>query len=1016
MDFSKYKPYLLDYLNKCGCNVQLGVNRCFNPKHDDHNPSCEIFTDHFVCYSGSCGIHGDIYDAVQIVEGIEGQQEQYKHLESIYGGNDYTLTPLKKIEKTKERELFVPDEKSIEKLDEYFKSHNARESQIKAFLKMRAIISSHKEITSYPEEILEKLVTHFFYWPGLATAKADGLTLDTLRTAGIPQEKKETGISSWGHSGIVLKLGTGYKLYFYNEGVSEKRGSKGCITFPMPGTINDETESIILVEGEIDAVVCNAAGIQNVYSTGGTNGLTKPKIQKHLLKENLKEIIILYDNDIPGRKAAGIVPFEANDKNKSSLPKRLREAGYKGSIKIALLSDYKDPDEAILHGRLDLVQKAITEAKEWTAKDIESAPIEHQGKMTLKDMGALLGKLPISELEESERQRFISAAMNATSHSEQVKNMLLGWGANKDQVNKKHTEDPYYLYEMAKAHELSYYFQNKIKEATISKKVVEEYFSGSKRKPLFPIKYKVLDDLTELKSFIFKRSDDAAAVLLEAVLSGRFIYLQTEKEFYFFNGLTWEFTSAVADVAHNILEDVIKHYLKSTDKEDTTKIKALNTALTKIGEYKYCISVMNALKEKDSIFKKQVTFDGPQIQETLTLQDGVMDFSGKTIRYRNAKPEEYRMAKLPYTVDQVRANKEPVNFLKFMASNFENKDTLETLMYFLSLIPSRRALFKVGGIFTGITNTGKTTTMKVIQECYTNMSRPLPRSVIMQKRYEDNGAPNPYLARLEGSGVAISDETKRNDMLDGAMWKQLTGGGMLTARGMYAQPRDFMPTAQIVILTNFSPKFDGKDQATIERMVIVPFRIQHKKGDKNTVSEDDLFAGIRPEYPSVVRLFAEYYIRLRQEYKDKIPLSKECQAYKDDYVQDQETDLDKFVTDNIDFVKDVNCYVPLKDLYLRYCQYNEIDVDEFGKPTDREAWTQSKFTRYLKNDYQEFHVKMVKINGQAVRVAINTKLKELQITPKTPVKTTEKPAQKQLFKPQKNINDTFDPDEENPFD
>lgn len=1014
MDFTKYKPYLLNYLRRCGCNVKLGVNRCFSPTHDDHNPSCEIFNDHFICYSGSCGIHGDIYDAVQIVEGIEGQQEQYKHLEAIYGGNDYTLTPLKKIEKTKEEEAFTPDEHAIAVLDNYFNKHTSKEQQIKAFLKMRAIISSHKEITSYPEEILDKLVAQFFYWPGLATAIADGVSRNILRAAGIPQEKKKTGISSWGHSGIVLKLSTGYKLYFYNEGESVKRGSKKCVTFPMPGTINDDIESIILVEGEMDAIVCTAAGINNVYSTGGTNGLTKPKIQKYLLNENLKEIIILYDNDIPGRKAAGIIPFEPNDKNKTSLPKRLREAGYKGSIKIALLSDFKDSDEAILHGRLDLVKKAISEAKEWNSKDVESAPVEHQGKMTLKDMGALLNKLPIAELEEAETQRFISAAMNATIYPEQVKNMLLGWGANKEQVNTKHTEDPYYLYKMAKAHELSYYFQNKIKEATISKKVVEKYLSN--RKPLFSIKYKNLDSLPELKFFIFKRSDDAAAVLLESVLAGRFIYLQQEKEFYFFNGLTWEFTSAVADVAHNILEDIIRHYLKATDKEDTTKIKALNSCLTKIGEYKYCISVMNALKEKDSIFKKQITFDGPQIQETLTLLDGVIDFSGRTIHYRNAQPEEYRMTKLPYTVDQVRTNKEPKNFLKFMSSNFENKDTLETLMYFLSLIPSRRALFKVGGIFTGITNTGKTTTMKVIQECFTNMSRPLPRSVIMQKRYEDNGTPNPYLARLEGSGVAISDETKRNDMLDGAMWKQLTGGGMLTARGLYSQPRDFMPTAQIVILTNFSPKFDGKDQATIERMVIVPFRIQHKKGDKNTVSEDDLFAGIRPEYPSVVRLFAEYYIRLRTEYKDKIPLSKECQAYKDDYVQDQETDLDKFVTDNIDFIKDANCFVPLKDLYLRYCQYNEIDVDEFGKPTDREAWTQSKFTRYLKNDYQEFHVKMMKINGQAVRVAINTKLKDIDIAKKTVPTPPKKEPKQQTFVPPLATNEYFDPENDNPWD
>ena len=129
--------------------------------------------------------------------------------------------------------------------------------------------------------------------------------------------------------------------------------------------------------------------------------------------------------------------------------------------------------------------------------------------------------------------------------------------------------------------------------------------------------------------------------------------------------------------------------------------------------------------------------------------------------------------------------------MKCMKGKFLTEDILKTLLFYLSLIASRREQFKFGGIFVGAEHTGKKTTMKIMGEIYPEMSAPIPREMIMsQGRYSSSNGPNPFMARLEGAGVGISDETTRNDMLNGALWKQLTGGGMLTARGMYAPPRD----------------------------------------------------------------------------------------------------------------------------------------------------------------------------------------------------------------------------------
>ena len=136
----------------------------------------------------------------------------------------------------------------------------------------------------------------------------------------------------------------------------------------MPGAI-DTKKPVILVEGEMDALSCAAAGIENVFSTGGTEGLTGPKIKQYLL--SVPEIIIFFDKDIAGRKASGLVAINENDKRKTNLPDTLRKAGYKGIIKTASFPDefpYKDQDEAICAGKLEAVLQAIEDAKEWMIK------------------------------------------------------------------------------------------------------------------------------------------------------------------------------------------------------------------------------------------------------------------------------------------------------------------------------------------------------------------------------------------------------------------------------------------------------------------------------------------------------------------------------------------------------------------------------------------------------------------------------------------------------------------------
>jgi hypothetical protein len=85
MDFDKYKGRLKDYLCTKGVGVDTNPTRCFN--RNGHNcrdglASLQLWDDSFKCHG--CGIQGDIFDAVEILEGIKERAAQYEFVKRLF--------------------------------------------------------------------------------------------------------------------------------------------------------------------------------------------------------------------------------------------------------------------------------------------------------------------------------------------------------------------------------------------------------------------------------------------------------------------------------------------------------------------------------------------------------------------------------------------------------------------------------------------------------------------------------------------------------------------------------------------------------------------------------------------------------------------------------------------------------------------------------------------------------------------------------------------------------------------
>lgn len=1022
IDFNQYKHRLRDYLLMHGIPADKTENiKCFSPTHQDEKPSCQIFDDYFKCYA--CGIHGDIYDAVEILERITERGKQFKHIQEVFGGNIELSKPAEKPKK--EYKLNLIPEEITEKFENYLRKIT-NETVLKNFLRDRAKYSSNGKIASFSDEIVKNLTKELFWWNGLTDAQNDGLSEDLLKAVGAIHTDKEGKLKkTFWHSGVIVKTGIGYKLHYYefdkdaNAFKCKKIASHGGKGFPCPN--RPLPEKIVIVEGELKALVCHAAGLDNVFSIGGVTSLTKALINHFLLKSAVKEITIFFDNDTAGTtKAPDCADF-------------LKKNGFTGTILFAKsdeLKQYKDPDEAILFGHLDYVQNAIQQAtlyqsvaeiktvtKETKSKDTRKNKLG-KGNCSIRRINELLKKLPKEELNETEYKTFLESIVNAGKEYTKIVEALVTWGAEASEIPQVNdTVNLNIILQIARDHGIDRRTISRIKKDL--ENAVDYCNIKFSTFPIIDVDIEPVSNTDDLRAFIEKesyKSEKETANLLEYYLKDKLIYVEELKEFYFFDGLIWNHRPDITDIAYNILKELALQFF------DYDAYAARKT-LEKLGQYKFCQTVMKALAEKPSIFRKQVFFDSIKIKETLTLQDGVIDFSGKNVIFRDAYPDEYRQKKLPYYVADCKKIKEPVHFMEFMHSNFDDIDTLNSLIYFLSLIPSRNTGFKVGGIFTGKPHTGKTTTMEIISDIYPDMTTPIPRSVIMNSKYGNitTGA-TPELADLEGMGAGYSDETEKNDHLNSAMWKSLTGAKKIKARQLYKGNRVFEPTAQTIILTNYSPLFDKTDTALIDRMIIIQFSKQHHKGKEGTKSIDEIKAEIKAEAPQIVRMFAEKYIELKYKYNSKIPLSLESEEYKKDYIENMDDNgLQNFVQKYIDFVKGSGKWALLKEVYKRYCLFWNIELDQNGKPIDPEKLTQAKFTRYLKRDYNEFKVKQMRVNGAPEQVVVDIILKDWNEVPEqnlttTEIKTAPAAIPKPAAKPVQQQLKYDDPEEENPWD
>jgi hypothetical protein len=131
---------------------------------------------------------------------------------------------------------------------------------------------------------------------------------------------------------------------------------------------------------------------------------------------------------------------------------------------------------------------------------------------------------------------------------------------------------------------------------------------------------------------------------------------------------------------------------------------------------------------------------------------------------------------------------------------------------------------------------------------------------------------------------------------------------------------------------------------------------------------------LEPEYPGIVRLLADYYMKLKNERGGDIPVSKESKSYKVEIIAELESDLDTLVNVNISFEK--NHVEIIRDVYDKYRDYHDFDENSVKRG---EALSRNKFTKYFLKNYKDYATTSVqRVRGcPPSRVFVGVRLKTL---------------------------------------
>jgi len=331
--------------------------------------------------------------------------------------------------------------------------------------------------------------------------------------------------------------------------------------------------------------------------------------------------------------------------------------------------------------------------------------------------------------------------------------------------------------------------------------------------------------LEQLQKGLLQFTDTTNAYRLLAKYGKDIRYNALWKKWLVWNGSHWEMDDGylIHDKGLHIIRGIYDELLKTADYRDRLDIEKHAMQSESARRRKALIEVASWIPELN--IKTDCLDKDPWL---FNVKNGTIDL--RTGEFREQRQEDYitRIANVEYDqnadcpawkqfiMEIMNYHTDLIHFIQNAVGWSITGDTSEQTMFIL---------FGTGA-------NGKSTFLNTVMNLLGDYAIATPTETFMRKKGEQI---TNDIARLRGTRFVTTTEAEHGRRLSEPLIKQITGNDRMTARFLYGEFFNFVPTFKIWMATNHKPVIKGTDHGIWRRIKLIPFttRIEEEKQDKH---------------------------------------------------------------------------------------------------------------------------------------------------------------------------------------
>ncbi len=299
-------------------------------------------------------------------------------------------------------------------------------------------------------------------------------------------------------------------------------------------------------------------------------------------------------------------------------------------------------------------------------------------------------------------------------------------------------------------------------------------------------------------------------------------------------------STEVRNVYLEALQQVLRRTLLSTEEAERQRLDEKRKKLTKVEQhlqnYTFKESVMKESAEKfyDEDFMGNMNKDGTLIG----FSNGVLELrhpgsDGQPhIHFRDGRPDDcisFQMGRgivgldaipyIPYNPDAPAP--EHLEILEFFSKIYPDPVLREYALTLFSACLEGCNTEQLFYIMTGTGGNGKSMIVDLLSKTFGEYQETLPVTAITRKR-ADAGSATPEMIVIKDKRFVSMMEPEEGEKINTSLMKQLTGGDVVKARGLFQDQDQFVVTARIFMSCNDLPPVSSMDDGTWRRIRVIP--------------------------------------------------------------------------------------------------------------------------------------------------------------------------------------------------